>query len=191
MEIKQAQMTAFDNALEAFDKVSGDFFRLTKKRYQPCEGYNLEEAEVAIVVVGSTAGTVRHFIDQRRQDPKKIGLLKISLFRPFPYRLVSELLSTVKQVVVLERVPLLGSVGPLTLEINSALYTAENLPTVSSFVYGLLFMDLGDAILDRRTCKKLLAAYRFPPLRIGGVVLFQERRRSLPPNRREGMKPPQ
>ncbi|MCG2686198.1 pyruvate ferredoxin oxidoreductase [Candidatus Parcubacteria bacterium] len=143
MEIKQSQMAAFDNALEVFDTVSDDFFRLTKRKYQPCEGYNLEKAEIAIVAVGSTAGTIRHFIDHHCENPEKIGLLKISLFRPFPYRLVSELLSTVKQVVVLERVPLLGSVGPLTLEVNSALYAAENLPTVSSFVYGLGGRDFG------------------------------------------------
>jgi pyruvate ferredoxin oxidoreductase alpha subunit len=99
------------------------------------EGYKLEDAETAIVAMGSLCGTIKDTIDEMRAEGKKVGLLKIRVFRPFPGEEIAKMLSQVKRVAVLDKNVSLGSKGATALEIRDALY-GSSIP-VKGFILGL------------------------------------------------------
>ena len=86
------------------------------------EGYRLDDAEIAIVAMGSICGTVKDSIDEMRKAGKKVGLLKIRCFRPFPMKDVAEALKSVSVVAVLDKNISLGSKGAVALEVKDALF---------------------------------------------------------------------
>jgi pyruvate ferredoxin oxidoreductase alpha subunit len=73
-----------DRALRVIDEVAEEYAALTGRRYGHFAAYRLDDAEVAIVVVGSTAGTTRTVVDQLRDAGVKAGMLKVRTLRPFP-----------------------------------------------------------------------------------------------------------
>lgn len=116
---------------EEFEKISG-------RKYGLFEAYKLEDAEIAIVVLGSTAGTAKVVVDDLRSKGIKAGLLKIRLFRPFPYSQIAKALSNVKAVAVMDRSDgLAGMGGPVFGDIRSAMYDMAERPAVNNYVYGL------------------------------------------------------
>jgi pyruvate ferredoxin oxidoreductase alpha subunit len=99
------------------------------------EGYLLDDAETAIVAMGCICGTTKDAIDEMRAEGKKVGLLKIRVFRPFPAEEIAKKLSHVKRVAVLDKNVSLGSKGAAALEVRDALYRS-GIP-VTGFVIGL------------------------------------------------------
>jgi pyruvate ferredoxin oxidoreductase alpha subunit len=99
------------------------------------EGYRLEDAETAIVALGSICGTTKDAIDEMRDEGKKVGLLKIRVFRPFPTEDVAKALAHVKRVAVLDKNISLGAKGAVALEVKDALYNS-GIP-VKDYVIGL------------------------------------------------------
>jgi len=99
------------------------------------EEYRLDDAETAIVAIGSICGTIKDAIDEMRSAGKKVGLLRIRVFRPFPSEDIAKALAKVKQVVVLDKNISLGNKGATALEVRDALY-GSTIP-VSGFVLGL------------------------------------------------------
>ena len=138
MEIKELQMGAANRALGVYPQVAKELETITKRGYPAIEAFNLDKAGVAIVTLGSTAGTVKHTIGK-----SKVGLLKIRLFRPFPYKKVKEALGHYQKVIVLDRTPTYGAGAPLYLDVKSALYGLENPPVVESIIFGLGGRDFG------------------------------------------------
>ena len=115
-----------------------EFEKLTGRKYGLFEEYKLDDAEVAIVCMNSTAGTTKDVVDSLREKGVKAGLLKVRVFRPFPAEEIAKALSHLKAVAVLDKADSLnGAGGALFTDITSGMQVnGVNVPT-SSYVYGL------------------------------------------------------
>jgi pyruvate ferredoxin oxidoreductase alpha subunit len=144
-EHKRQQVEAIENAQQVVLDVAAEFNEKFGRNYGLFEGYRLDDADVAIVVANSTAGTTKSVVDHLRDQGIKAGMLKLRLFRPFPAKEIVEALSHLKAVAVMDRSISFGAmnnVGPLFLEIVTALTVhGVNLP-VADYVYGLGGRDI-------------------------------------------------
>lgn len=114
---------AVKNAANVIAKAGKEFGEMFGRDYSALvEGYRLEDAEIALVAMGSLCGTVKDAIDEMRANGKKVGLLKIRCFRPFPSEDVLKALNGVKTVAVLDKNISLGAKGAVALEVKDALY---------------------------------------------------------------------
>jgi len=127
---------AAKRAKEAIKKAGKEFNTLFGRDYSAMvEGYRLEDAETAIVAMGSICGTIKDSIDEMRAEGKKVGLLKIRVFRPFPSEEIAQALSKVKRVAVLDKDISLGAKGAVAIEVRDALYGSAT--PVKGYVLGL------------------------------------------------------
>lgn len=146
-EVRHQQVAAMAAALDVFGEVAGKFEMLSGRRYDTVESYGLDDAERAIVCLGSTAGTVKDVVDELRAEGERVGLLQIRSFRPFPVARVRAGLRFVGQVAVLDRANSPGGQPPLFAELAVALQHTD--VGLRSYVYGLGGRDLHpDAIRD-------------------------------------------
>jgi pyruvate ferredoxin oxidoreductase alpha subunit len=137
-EFKRAQIEAMNDAVVAYKEIAGEYAGLSGREYDYFEGYQLEDAERAIIVAGSAAGTAKVAIDELRERGEKVGLLKIKLFRPFPFKQIAEALKNVKNIAVLDRTVPLGSDAPFYLEILNSLSKLQITNyKLQSYIYGL------------------------------------------------------
>jgi pyruvate ferredoxin oxidoreductase alpha subunit len=137
-EHKRQQWEGMNNALRVIPEIGGEYGRLTGRRYGLIEPYMLDDAEIAIVIIGSAAGAVRVAVDEVRAQGVKAGMLKIRCFRPFPAAAVAEALQDRKAVAVLDRCSCFGAEGsPLSVEVCSALFQRKAQAKVVSYIYGL------------------------------------------------------
>ncbi|WP_105618528.1 pyruvate ferredoxin oxidoreductase [Vallitalea okinawensis] len=137
-EHKRQQAEAMVRAKAVIIEVSKEFEAMTGRKYDLFESYKMEDAERAIVVIGSTAGTSKYVVDQLRAKGEKVGLIKIRVFRPFPAEELAAALANVKAVAVMDKCDGFNAKGaPLFTEITSALYLAENSPLAVNYIYGL------------------------------------------------------
>lgn len=138
IEHKRQQAEAMKNAKEVILKIAEEFETISGRKYGLFESYKLEDAEVAVVVINSTAGTAKAAIDSLRAEGKKVGLLKVRVFRPFPHAEICDALKNVKAIAVMDRSEGFSSFGgPLFAEIRSALYSLNSKPEVINYIYGL------------------------------------------------------
>lgn len=143
---KHVSMLRAGQALElAFEAFAGRFGR----RYAGLEPYGLEGAEIALVAMGSMAGTVRAVVKALRAEGKPVGMIKVRAFRPFLTDALAELLVGVGAVGVLDRNISFGSSGALYQEVLRALYPAETRPRVLDFVVGLGGRDVSEITIRR------------------------------------------
>jgi pyruvate ferredoxin oxidoreductase alpha subunit len=142
-EHKVSQNRAMDRALKVIQDVADEFGELSGRHYGLLEPYRLDDAEIAIVVVNSTAGTTRMVVDKLRARGVKAGMIRMRVFRPFPHAAYAKALEHVKVVGVLDRADSFGAQGgPLFLEIRAALYDNDPRPQVLPFIYGLGGRDI-------------------------------------------------
>lgn len=121
-EMRYQQKVGMDNAHQVVGEVQKEFAERFGRRMFQVEPYMLEDADVAIVALGSMCGTVKYVVNKLRQEGKKVGLLKITMFRPFPAELVRQALKNVPVVGVFDRSSCLGNQhGPLWNEVAGAL----------------------------------------------------------------------
>lgn len=138
MESKKAQSEAMNNAKQVILDVAKEFAGISGREYGFFEEYRLEDADYAIVMIGSAAGTTKDAIDKMREEGKKVGLLKIRVFRPFPEKEIAEALKNTKAVAILDRADSLnGHGGPLGSEVTAALFNAKCTMDVRNYIYGL------------------------------------------------------
>lgn len=137
-EHKAAQSMAMKKAKQVILDVAKDFEKLTGRSYGLFEKYQLDDAEVAIVCMNSTAGTTKFVVDNLRAKGIKAGLLKIRVFRPFPVEEVSNALSHIKAIAILDRADSLNAAGGALFEdITSAMYVNNvHVPAVN-YIYGI------------------------------------------------------
>ncbi len=137
-EHKAQQAEAMKNAKDVILKVSEDFEKWTGRHYGLFEEYKLDDAEIAIVCMNSTAGTTKFVVDNLRNQGIKAGLLKLRVFRPFPSTEIAKALSHLKAVAVLDRADSLNAIGgALYSDITSSMYTENvHIPMVN-YVYGI------------------------------------------------------
>lgn len=137
-EHKRPQWEAMANASRVIMEIGEEYGNLTGRRYSFIDTYRLEDAEVAIVILGATAGATRVAVDQLRKDGIKAGMLKIRCFRPFPADEVAWALKGKKAVAVLERTGFFGAQGnPVFLEVATALYLERIQTHVVNYIFGL------------------------------------------------------
>ncbi len=142
-EHKRSQIEGIENAPAVIEQVGKEFGQEFGRAYGFFEEYKMNDAEMAIVVMSSAAGTGKDAVDELRQEGLKIGLLKPRVFRPFPYQMMAESLKRLKAVAVLDRASSPGAFGaPLFTEIRNALYDCTERPKVVNYVYGLGGRDI-------------------------------------------------
>ena len=138
MEHKVQQAVAMKNAKRAVLDVAADFERTFGRKYGLFEEYRMEDAEAAIVLIGSTAGTAKACVDEMRAAGKKVGLVKIRCFRPFPGDELAAALGHVKAVAVMDKSEgFTGRGGPLYAETAAACIDLPQIPKMIDIVYGL------------------------------------------------------
>jgi pyruvate ferredoxin oxidoreductase alpha subunit len=142
-EHKSRQQQAMESALKVVDEIDREYAELSGRRYDLLDPYRMSDAEVAIVVIGSTAGATRMVVDELRAKGVKAGMIRVRLFRPFPYVQYAKALAGCKAVGVLDRAESFGAQGgPLFLEVRAALYDCDPRPKVLPFIYGLGGRDI-------------------------------------------------
>lgn len=133
-----AQVQAMKNAKKVILEVGKRFGDETGRYYGFFESYKLEDADSAMVIIGSSAGTARAAVDALRAQGRKVGMLKVRVFRPFPFEEIAQALSGVKAVAVMDKAESFSAAGgPLFAETRSALYDLESRPKAINYVYGL------------------------------------------------------
>ena len=148
-EHKAQQAEAMRNAKKVIKKVAEDFEKWTGRKYEFFEKYKLDDAEIAIVCMNSTAGTTKAVVDQLRQKGVKAGLLKLRMFRPFPTEEISEALAHLKAVAVLDKADSLNAAGGALFEdVTSAMYVnGKHVPMVN-YIYGIGGRDTTEKQLE-------------------------------------------
>ena len=137
-EHKAGQAEAMKNAKQVILDVAKDFEKMTGRKYGLFEEYKMEDAEVAIVCMNSTAGTTKAVVNKLREQGKKVGLLKLRVFRPFPVDEISEALSNLKAVAILDKADSLNAAGgALFQDVTSAMYVNKKQVPAVNYVYGI------------------------------------------------------
>ncbi|PVX27180.1 MAG: pyruvate ferredoxin oxidoreductase [Candidatus Bathyarchaeum sp.] len=150
-EHKRQQEESMRKALDVIKQVHDEYAKLSGRSYGNglVEAYRLDDAETAVVCMGSTAGTVKTVVDELRQNGIKAGLLKIRAFRPLPVEDIVNNLSGKKAVAVLDRsCSFGGSGGPLFHEIRHAIYDVAERPKLINRIYGLGGRDMRLHMID-------------------------------------------
>ena len=139
-EFKRQQEEAMKNALAVIQRVNSEFAEVSGRSYGNglVDAYCLEDAEVAVLCVGSTAGTLKTVVDALRQEGVKAGLLRLRTFRPLPVEEIRSALANVKAVAVMDKsMSFGGNGGAVFHEVRHVLYDAEAHPFVVNYIYGL------------------------------------------------------
>lgn len=139
-EFKRQQEEAMKNALKVIQGVNKEYAEISGRSYGDglVDAYHVEDAEVAIVCLGSTAGTVKAVVDELRAEGVKAGVLRIRTFRPLPVEKIVSTLKNAKAVAVMDRsMSFGGHGGPVFHEVRHALYDADKHPYIVNYIYGL------------------------------------------------------
>lgn len=137
-EAKRAQAEALKNAKKVVLDISKEYEKVTGRGYGLFEEYKMEDAEYAVVIIGSAAGTTKDAVDKLREQGKKVGLIKIRLFRPFPADEIADALKNVKAVALMDRTESYNDTcGPIGADVTTALYRAKSDCLAVNYVYGL------------------------------------------------------
>ncbi|MFH0826834.1 MAG: pyruvate ferredoxin oxidoreductase [Candidatus Omnitrophota bacterium] len=145
METRFAIQETLKEVIPLISKVSQEFKNVFGRDYKDglIEEYFTKDASKVIVAMGSVCGTIKEVVDQMRKKGKRIGLLKIISYRPFPYVQVYQALKNVAQVAVLDKAVSLGAISPLAVEIKATFCGKKKAPKViSSFIAGLGGRDI-------------------------------------------------
>lgn len=138
MEAKRNQAEGMRHAEKVVLDVAEEFKALSGREYGLFECYRMEDAERAVVMIGSAAGTAKDAVDRLREQGEKAGLIKIRLFRPFPAEALAEALKNVKAVAVMDRAEgYTNHGGPLGADVMAALFRAKSSAHAINIVYGL------------------------------------------------------
>ncbi|MCL2173066.1 MAG: pyruvate ferredoxin oxidoreductase [Candidatus Bathyarchaeota archaeon] len=139
-EFKRQQEEAMKNALKKIQEVNTQFATLTGRSYGDglVDTYKLDDAELAVIVVGSTTGTLKVLIDELRSEGIKVGLLRLRTFRPFPVEQLQKNLKHIKALAVMDKSMSFGSLGgPVFTEVRNALFDIKEHPFIINYIFGL------------------------------------------------------
>ena len=137
-EHKAQQAEAMKNAKKVIKEVAEEFENWTGRKYEFFEKYKLDDAEIAIVCMNSTAGTTKAVVDELREKGVKAGLLKLRMFRPFPAEEIAEALQGLKAVAILDKADSLNAAGGALFEdVTSAMYVNKKQVPMVNYIYGI------------------------------------------------------
>ena len=136
--IRKDLSVAMDNAIDVINQVSDEFYKLTGRKYELYEKYKLDDAQIGVIALNSTAGTIKDAIDKLRDKGIKIGLLKPRCFRPLPYTSIPQELKNLKALAIMDKADSInGYCGPLFGEITSAMFSQNVHVNAINYIYGL------------------------------------------------------
>jgi len=142
-ETKKPQDIALRASKKVILQVWRKFSELTGRYYSPVESYKAEDADVLLLVMGSFSETAMMAIDKMREEGQKVGLIRLRLWRPFPFDEFRQAVAQAQLLIVLDRALSFGGpTGPVCSEIQAALYSLETRPKIISFVGGLGGRDI-------------------------------------------------
>jgi len=150
-EHKRQQEESMRKALDVIKQVHDEYAKQSGRRYGNglVEAYRLDDAEIATICIGSTAGTVKTVVDELRENGVKAGLLRMRAFRPLPVEDIVSNLSGKKAVAVMDRACSFGgNGGPLFHEIRHAVYDLPSRPKLVNYIYGLGGRDTPPYMID-------------------------------------------
>jgi pyruvate ferredoxin oxidoreductase alpha subunit len=151
-EFKRQQEEGMRNALKKIQEVNSEYAKISGRSYGNglVDAYKLEDAEVAVVCIGSTAGTLKVIVDQLRQEGVKAGLLRLRTFRPLPVEELRNGLKNIKAIAVMDKSMSFGGFGgPVFNEIRHVMYDAKEHPLIVNYIYGLGGRDTSPRDLRR------------------------------------------
>ncbi len=142
MELRYEIHKAHEKALGLIEKEGKEFGKIFGRYYGLVDPYKVDDAETILVAVSTAASTGRYAVELLREKGEKAGLLRLRVFRPFPYEKVKEILSSAKKVIVLDRNLSPGAGGIIASEVRGALANVRNHPPVFSYIMGLGGRDI-------------------------------------------------
>lgn len=148
MEAKKNQEIALENSKEVILEVAKKFKEISGREYGLFEEYRTEDADYIMLIMGSAAGTAKQAVDDLREKGKKVGVLKLRVFRPFPAKEIAEALKNCKAVAIMDRCESYnGNGGPLGSEVPAGLFRYKVMIEAVNYIYGLAGRDftVGDA----------------------------------------------
>ena len=159
MEARKNQEIALENAADVILKVGKEYEKISGRKYGFFEEYKTKDADYIMLIMGSAAGTAKQAVDELREQGKKVGVLKLRVFRPFPAKEIAAALSRCKAVAIMDRCESYnGNGGPLGSEVTAALYRNKVMIDAVNYIYGLagrdftvenvfdIFAELDDAV---------------------------------------------
>jgi len=141
-ETKKAQEVNLEASKSVILECWKEYGDLFGRYYSPVEYYRCEDAKVLLLTMGSYSETAMDAIDKMRAKGQKVGLLRLRLWRPFPFTEIREALKNAETLIVLDRALSFGAMGPVCSEIKSALYNEDKKPKIVSFIGGLGGRDI-------------------------------------------------
>ena len=137
MELRYKMQRDMERAVQVTQQVGVEFGRTFGRAYDVVEKYRMDDADLVLLTSGSIVGTSRVVVDELRAAGHKVGLLKMRMFRPFPFAAVREALKDAQKVAVIDRNISYGHGGIFASEAKAALYGAAHQPTIYPFIIGL------------------------------------------------------
>ena len=142
MEAKKNQEVALEISKEVIKEVAKKYKELTGRGFELFEEYKTEDADYIMLIMGSAAGTAKEAVDELRAEDKKVGVLKLRVFRPFPSEEIAKALANCKAVAVKDRCESYnGNGGPLGSEVPAALFKNKVMIEAVNYIYGLAGRD--------------------------------------------------
>lgn len=138
MEAKKNQALALEGSKEVILKVAEEFEKVSGRKYGLFEEYRTEDADYIMLIMGSAAGTAKQAVDDLREKGKKVGVVKLRVFRPFPADELADALKNAKAVAIMDRTESYnGNGGPLGSEVTAGLYRNKIMLETVNYIYGL------------------------------------------------------
>ena len=141
-EAKKAQEEALLSSMSIITETWKAFGDMTGRYYHPVEAYKTEDADTLLVTMGSCSETASVAVDKMREQGRPVGLVKIRLWRPFPFDDLKRATLQAKRLVVIDRAMSVGACGPVASEVKAALYGNDRRPSVYNFVAGISGRDV-------------------------------------------------
>lgn len=150
MEARKNQELALENSKEVIAEVARKFKELSGRGFEFFEEYKTEDADYIMMIMGSAAGTAKEAVDELRAQGKKVGVLKLRMFRPFPADELAEALKNCKAVAIMDRCESYnGNGGPLGSETKAALFKNKVMIEAVNYIYGLAGRDFTTSDVEK------------------------------------------
>ena len=141
-EHKAKQHKAIMDSTPIIDAIFEEFAGLSGRKYNRIEQYDMEDADVCLIGLGTTVESARFAAKEMRKDGVKAGVVAIRCFRPFPYEELRDALENVKSIAVTDRSSPGGAMGAFYNEVAAAMATSKSRPMVTNYIYGLGGRDI-------------------------------------------------
>ena len=149
MEFRYKIARAMDNARKVIKDVGKEFGEIFGRRYELVEFYRCEDADVALIMMGSIASTAKEVVDDMRKEGKNVGLARLRVFRPFPYEEIRWLAQRVNMIGVVDRSYTFGFGGAVFNEVRSSLYATRTHPIIKNYIAGLGGRDITPVVIRK------------------------------------------